>query len=428
MPKYALRLQAPKSATEPEVASSFYWLSDSASSFRTQLGPSLGTLGPVALLNIDFARIAVGVYAADRSTPRRGGRSDWNQRRIELSIPVSKPGKWRANVKQLEQVIGFLTGDLWTLKFVKDVGPAETARVVTGNVERVVLLSGGADSAVGALMSRDNLDSSAQHILLSHFSAHFLAPIQRAIALEAERLLPGPVQSHEVLQLSRKTARIDGTSFGKEFSTRSRSLLFLALGLAAGSVYNAPLWIPENGFASLNPPLGHERLGSLSTRTTHPAFLSGLSDVLGKVGAHAEIVNPFSAMTKGEMFGLAIELVGKKKASAYLSGTHSCGLTGQRGIGIAPRVQCGVCFGCVVRRASFSAVKLKDHTDYIDPGHSTAAARWLNENSITQQARNLVDRGVGAKDVAAMGLPLDYPMSKAVGLCQRGLVELGTVV
>ena len=284
MPGYALRLQPPNDATDPEVASSFYWLADSTSNFRTQLGPSLGTLGPVAPLNIDFTRVAVGVYAADRSTPRRGGRSDWNQREIELTIPVSKPGKWRTNVKQLEQVIGFLTGDRWTLKFVKDFGPAETARLVTEDVERVVLLSGGADSAVGALVSRHSLDSSAQHILMSHFSAHFLSPIQRHIALEAERLVPGPLQSHEVIQLSRTATRLDGTSFGNEFSTRSRSLLFLALGLAAGSVHDAPLWIPENGFASLNPPLGHERLGSLSTRTTHPAFLSGLSNVLGESG------------------------------------------------------------------------------------------------------------------------------------------------
>ena len=133
-------------------------------------------------------------------------------------------------------------------------------------------------------------------------------------------------------------------------------------------------------------------------------------------------------MTKGEMFGLAIDLVGKKKASVYLSNTHSCGLTGQRGLGIAPRVPCGVCFGCVVRKASFSAAKLKDRTDYIDPGLSAAVASWLDENSVIQQARNLVDRGVGAKDVAAMGLPLDYPMSDALDLCGRGLAELGTVV
>ena len=56
----------------------------------------------------------------------------------------------------------------------------------------------------------------------------------------------------------------------------TRSFLFLAFGLAIASMEELPLWIPENGFASLNLPLTADQRGSLSTRTTHPLFLEQL--------------------------------------------------------------------------------------------------------------------------------------------------------
>ena len=93
--------------------------------------------------------------------------------------------------------------------------------------------------------------------------------------------------------------------------------------------------------ASLNPPLGAERRGSLSTRTTHPAFLAGLTRLLDTVGAQSEIVNPFAYQTKGEMFTGIAEQFGTTKASEFLSATHSCGLTGQRSFRVSVRTQCG---------------------------------------------------------------------------------------
>lgn len=35
------------------------------------------------------------------------------------------------------------------------------------------------------------------------------------------------------------------------------------------------LFVPENGFISINPPLTSRRLGSHSTHTTHPQFIAG---------------------------------------------------------------------------------------------------------------------------------------------------------
>ena len=424
MPRFRLRFTAPANISAGEAKSSFYWLSGAQSSFTTALLPSLGKLGPVPALSVDLVRIAVAVYAADRSENRTGRGSDWNQRSFELEVPVSDATVWAAVASDLEGVLGFLTGDRWTLTFNEDAAPAETVTTKTTSPKRVVLLSGGADSAIGALVSRADLGDDDEHTLLSHFSARTLAPIQRLVAERVETLLPGPKQQHLPVHLSRNQQRLDGTTYPTEPSSRSRSLLFVALGLAIASMDEVPLWIPENGFASLNPPLGPERRGSLSTRTTHPAFLDGLAAVLTTVGAHGMIVNPFADSTKGEMFTRAAGLVGDQNAAALLSATNSCAHTGQRAFGISPSTACGVCFGCVVRRASFHAAGLTDLTTYISAAGDAKLQTWLDSNSVAPSVRSFVARGVRQRDLIAMSLPSTYSIAQALDLCRRGAAEL----
>jgi hypothetical protein len=426
MPRFTLRLAASDEVPTEEAASSFYWLTDQRSSFTPGMGPSLGLLGAVPALNVDVVRIALAAFAADRSVPREGGGSNWNQRPLELEIPVSDPSAWSGVAQELARVLGFLSGDRWALSFVKEQAPVEAVRLpdmATAPI-RVVLLSGGADSAIGGLYSRSLLASGEHHILLSHFSNTMLAPIQRHVAAEIERLIPGPTQEHVVVHLGRREKRIDGTVYPSEPTSRSRSLLFLALGLAVASIHNVPLWIPENGFASINPPLGPERLGSLSTRTTHPAFLQDLSTVLTKVGAHAVIENPFARSTKGEMYQRVVDLVGPNEASAFLSATHSCALTGQRAHHISAEVPCGICYGCVLRRASFAASGVTDKTSYIAPSSDPVVQKWLDGKSVEQPVRNFIRRGVRGRDLATLGLPQNYALRDALDLCQRGIKEL----
>ncbi len=425
MPAFTLRLNAPTTISPDEAETSFYWLTTGSSSFTTKLDPNLSSLGPVPALSIDFVRLAVAVYAADRSTVRSGGGSNWNQRQFQLRIPVSVAAQWAQFAGELASVVGFLTGDHWSFEFIEE--QVETAPAVAAEPaapQRIVLLSGGADSAVGALLSRSMLADNERHVLMSHFSAPALAPIQRTISEAAERLVPGPTQQHLQIHLSRNQRRLDGTYYPTEPTSRSRSLLFLALGLAAASVYDVPLWIPENGFASLNPPLGPERLGSVSTRTTHPAFLGGLGNVLSTVGAHGTIENPFVANTKGEMFARAAELVGAGAASAYLTSTNSCAHTGQRAFKVSPTQACGVCFGCVVRRAAFVASGVSDATTYIAPGGNTKLQAWLNDKSVEPAVRSFIKRGVRQRDLTAMNLPTSYPLADALDLCRRGMNEL----
>ena len=322
--------------------------------------------------------------------------------------------------------MNLLTGDDWTFEFVEDNAPTEMA--VDESLPapaRVVLLSGGADSAVGALLSRSELNDDEQQALVSHFNGGVLGPLQRNIADSIARLVPGTDQQHFQFNIGRRGKRLDGVEFENEYSTRSRSLLFLALGLAVASVHRAPLWIPENGFASLNPPLGMERLGSISTRTTHPAFLTDLSSLLSSVGAHGEITNPFSRNTKGEMFRRVTDLIGTSEATRFLSATNSCSHTGQRAFSVSSATPCGVCFGCVVRRAAFAAAEIPDETQYIDAAGNAKLQAWLDKNSIEEAVRRFVARGVKSRDVIALSLPSSYSASDALDLCQRGSRELG---
>jgi 7-cyano-7-deazaguanine synthase in queuosine biosynthesis len=432
MAVYELQLAVvPANLSAEEAHRTFYWTRTGPSSFEStyeppfgSLSPSLGRMGPVKSANADFVRLAVAVFAADRTTPREAGGSNWNQREIELTVPVAVVEDWQSVVGELETLFDLLTGDSWHFRFSQLpvlVGPVAEPR---GVPKRIVLLSGGADSAIGALLSRSQLGAEESHTLLSHVGFTNLKPIQTRVATRLRLLVRGPGQRHVQVTLLRKNVQPNGAALPSEPSSRSRSALFLALGLAEASIHGVPLWIPENGFASLNPPLGPERRGSLSTKTTHPAFLGGLRTVLPKVGAHADIFNPFEDKTKGEMFRLAIDLVGQQSASELLSSTHSCGITGQRAFGVSPSLQCGVCFGCFVRRASFAASGLRDESEYIDASSNPRLAAWLVGKSVERSVLDFVRRGIRVRDIAALGLPADYPADRALDLCRRASEEL----
>lgn len=410
-----------------DAAETFLWAKDDRDTFVTRLGPSLGDLGPVPKPNIELVRLAAGVLAADRSTPRRVPGSNWSRREIELTIPVFEAARWDSISDRLSSLLEFLSGDDWTLRFVKSRSPKERVTPVTQHNDRVVLLSGGADSAIGALVCRHELDDGA-YALVSHVGATNLSPIQGAVATAVERLLPGGDQVHHRIRLGRGRRRVDGRPFRNEFTTRSRSLLFLSLGLAVASVDRVELWIPENGFASLNPPLGADQRGSVSTRTTHPTFLSGLSELLGEIGVHAAIHNPFERMTKGEMFRLTAELIGQQQAADFLTSSHSCAHTGHRSFGLSVTQHCGVCFGCLVRRAAFAASGIADGTAYLISLNRGDLRNYLADKSMVRAVQEFVARGVDDRDVSSMTLPGSYRGRDALDLIQRTLSELAMIV
>lgn len=423
MPAYTMRFSVPDMLSPGLAKSRFFWPLKGASSFVSSFGPGLGLLGPVIEPNVDLVRLAVMVYAADRSTPRRAGGSNWSRRDLDIEVPVAEPERWDRVHERLEALLGFLSGDTWTLRFRKAATPREQVSAYRyGDAKRVVLASGGADSTIGTLMSRHDLVDTS-HVLVSHVGATTIAPVQRDIVQKVGSLVSGPEQFHRQIRFSRRSKQPGGFAFRDEYSTRTRSLLFLAFGLALASIERLPLWIPENGFASLNPPMAADQRGSLSTRTTHPLFLHELAELATEAGAHAEIENPFALMTKGEMFRIAADVVGAEAASSLLSATHSCAHTGHRTHRLPVSVHCGVCFGCLLRRASFLASGLSDRTDYL-VNHSARPKTYLEGKSVEASVRSFVTRGLRPSDVSVLSLPSSYSTRDAYDLCKRGVAEL----
>lgn len=427
MSEFTLKFKVPDSLTNTEAGRTFYWPLEGRGSFSTSLTPRLSTLGPVDTLNADFARIAVMVYAADRSVLRAIGSVNWTSRALALTVPVSDPDAWNSIRDRLNEALRFLSGDNWDLTFTKARLPKEaTAKNKHPEAERVVLLSGGADSAAGAFRAR--LDD-AEHILFSHYGGNGIGKKQRDVAAEIRALVPDGAEQHHIqVGFRRRQAQPNEMRFKDEYSTRTRSLLFLALGLAVASINQVPLWIPENGFASLNPAMGADQLGSLSTKTTHPWFLTELDQMLTSINAQGTIENPFMHQTKGEMFAWVADQVGKQKAAGFLSVTDSCGFTNKRFWRIPKDHHCGTCFGCLMRRASFTAAKLTDHSTYaVDNPPNPRAAEVLNSASLLPSIRGFVARGIRVADVAAMRLPAGYTPGMARDLCERGTAELSVL-
>ena len=317
---------------------------------------------------------------------------------------------------ELSRIVGFLSGDYWVFRFT--AAPSAEATVLPldeQHHDRTVLLSGGADSAAGALLSAFELGEGSSQALVSHFSATAISPTQQNLVAAIQNLVNGIEQVHHQFHLHRGAQRLNGTSFRSEPSTRSRSLLFLALGLAVAERAGAVLWIPENGFASLNPPLGPDRRGSLSTHTTHPRFLRELAALVQSVDGHGLIQNPFEGITKGEMFRRVADAIGVDAASSYLSSTNSCSHTDGRYSGASSSAPCGVCFGCLVRRSAFAASGVPDRTAYLVNDTSGRFDAFVEQKSIVEPMRDFVSRGIRARDVIAMSLPPDYPAAEAHG-------------
>jgi hypothetical protein len=310
---------------------------------------SVGSIGPSVISSVrkfglapsarawDFLSIALSVIGADEGCTRETSPDGWT-RQIDLTVSVADPNFWNTQVDGLIRALGFLTGDIWQVKFTGNgLAPAPPKHAKPRPENAVCLLSGGMDSLIGAL----DLKAAGRNLLLVSQIAKGDKKTQRYLAqviagsnrhLQLNHMVHPPVQS--------------------ERSQRARSLIFLGFGVLAATCLEsyakgapAELYVPENGFISINVPLTPLRIGSLSTRTTHPYFIGLIQQLLANAGINVQIRNPYQFNTKGEM------LVGCKDQAflrKHIGSTTSCGRYARSGFR-----QCGRCVPCLVRRAAF---------------------------------------------------------------------------
>jgi len=394
------------------------------SSLRATIGPRLEQLGPVPETHIDFVRLAALVYLVDRTAPRlqRGF-----ERHLELIVPVTDPDAWNAQADDITPLLRLLSSDTWSLEFIRARPPRRREVASAHDSDLVLLFSGGADSLAGALVAHAQGRSP---LLTSHWDFSITGGVQNRLVDALADLWGGRPQTQKI-RLGRRATQIgSGQRFRTEGSSRSRSLLFLAFGLAVAAVNDADLWMAENGFASLNVPLTGERRAAFTTRTTHPGFLDDLAAVLRRLGLRVELSNPFEQLTKGEVYGSVIDAIGATHAERLLGSSHSCAKP-DRGPIFPAETHCGACFGCLVRRAAFLAASLPDPTTYIehelrgDPGRDARMGRAWRTTYESVRAR--VQRGVTIADILALGLPDEYDFDEALRVAQTGVAELDLV-
>jgi len=301
----------------------------------------------------DFLHMAMAAYAADRCINRSFSVNGW-EREIILYLPVVDFGKWKAALKILIEVLNFLSGDKWKIYLRKrEAKSIPNQPKLTDIAQDICLFSGGVDSLVGVI---DLLESGKNIIPVGHYGAGMTHQFQSSVSkvLKAEyddRFNP---KYYYVEQ-----PHIDRCDY--EQSMRTRSILFLALGLALASTQSTPgnLYVPENGLISLNVPLTKTRLSSLSTRTTHPSFINLVQQLLDKLGIANKLVLPYRYKTKGEMLE---QCVNRAVLDQAIKKSMSCSHPEQaRWAGKSPGLHCGRCFPCIIRLAAVHKAGSKDN-------------------------------------------------------------------
>lgn len=292
----------------------------------------------------DFCTLAMAVATADEAVPRSKSADGWT-RQIEIEVALKYPSIWKPYLESLEEIFRFLTGDFWKISVTAGGSePPRSSKTLAYDASCVSLLSGGLDSLIGSI---DLCADGEKPIFLSkRVTGDSDKQTDIAKALKAGK------RHFQWSYNSRSTLAGDD-------QTRGRSIIFLAYAVLASSALKAKkgqrkrIIVPENGFISLNVPLSPGRIGSHSTKTTHPVYLDGLEKVLNALKINVEFVRPYQFTTKGEM------LVGCKdqgKLKSLMGNTTSCGRFGRK------KTHCGRCVPCLVRRSAFLARRVKDPT------------------------------------------------------------------
>jgi len=307
---------------------------------------------------IDLLYLAMAVYAADLRIPRRFASDRWS-REIAVHVPIGNLAVWTAAIPQIVKTLNYLTGDRWQIHIRERTTPypgeSATADI---KCDSLCLFSGGLDSLAGAI---DLLAHGQRVALIGHHGAGMTNAVQEHVLQELDKKYKDKVERFMFYAQPPKRKLKDG-----EPTMRSRSFLFLALGVATATASggSAPLTIAENGLISLNVPLTPSRVGSSSTRTTHPYFVDLYRGVLKKLAISVPLVLPYRFKTKGEMLAEVRDMdTLRKTAPLTMSCSHS---EAGRYQGFTPGNHCGYCVPCIIRRAAMQHAKVGDATYNID--------------------------------------------------------------
>lgn len=360
----------------------------------------------------DFLSLCLAIMAADAAGHRKRSPDGWT-RNFELQIAVVDPAFWNSQAPTICEALAFLTTDIWRIEFISGgFLPAQLKKPSFPSENNIVLVSGGLDSFIGAA---DLAATGLKNLAVSH-------TVRGDAAKQADyaAAISGGIRH---IRLNHNTKVPNGE---KPPSQRARSVIFLAYGVliatALRDYHNGKsirLFMCENGFISVNPPLTTTRLGSLSTRTAHPVFLKTIQGVLTAAGIRVTIENPYGFKTKGEML---MESQNPALMQSLATSTTSCGRFRRY-----KNRHCGRCVPCLIRRAAFVRAGIIDDTGYVfeklgikDSDH----AAWEDVRAAAMAVAKLNSKGVESIVDAALMPSIVGDLAPYKDVVSRGLKEI----
>lgn len=409
--------------------------------FDHGIGQALDSLPKLGVfpteIGLDLLMLAAHVHAADTRLSRTTESQDTWTREIRLVVPVSDTVRWMEAKELLERTLNFLTGDRWNVgfrgrpeRFVEAVRKRPKI-IKPAPFTDLSLFSGGLDSLIGAI---DLLEGGRVPLLISHAGEGATSDAQRKLYDALRKRYPNVPFERMRLWMNFSAGLVAGST--GEDTTRGRSFLFFACGVFAGSGLGAAftLKVPENGFIALNIPLDTLRLGSNSTRTTHPFYMSRWNDLAKILGIPGTAENPYWSKTKGEMIAGCANL---ELLTTLIPGSTSCS-SRTKGRWQGQGVQhCGYCLPCIIRRAAIRRGIGVDATTYT---LSDLNGRALNPRKAEGQQvrsfqvaiRRLEARPANASALIYKSGPLidrtDDEIRALAGVYSRGMNEVAAVL
>jgi len=314
----------------------------------------------------DLFIIGLSIFAIDKRVSRKNSFDNWT-RKLEVSIPVLEKEKWDCVKEKWENMLSFLTGDIWNISFRKSYdifskrNRSSSKRIDISGCTCVSLFSGGLDSFCGAI---ELLSKGESPCLIGHNEYPKLRKKQENLCkMFCNKYPKQKTVFASFTANSRAPKGEDGVLDIPENTSRGRSLLFLCAAVSIAGIIGdgTRIYVPENGFIGLNIPLTNNRKGTCSTRTTHPYFIKAYNEILDLVHINHRVENFFAFNSKREIVNQVKNTeVFKQGARLTISCSHPClPRYKKEGNKTYPK-NCGYCYPCLIRKSSMLDVDAFD--------------------------------------------------------------------
>ncbi len=327
----------------------------------------------------DLLEIATFVYVADQVVGR-GGEKEYEygdkwDRVFQFKIPVREWDTWSHDEirEQLEDMLGFLSGDTYSFTFVPmETEPEEYLKVEEPDdtkyrIQDVVLFSGGLDSFTGIV---DEVVGHKKNIaMVSHYSNSKAQSLQKDLTDYVKSIGSNKSRSQGIqIQVNKEK------ELTHEKTQRSRSFLFASLGTVVAYMYGLDnVKFYENGIVTCHLPFDGQAPQARRTRSTHPKFLKDMGWFVSTlIDTDFSFVNPYFGLTKTDTV-LRLKELGQQ---IQIERTRSCA----GAIFRYPHTHCGLCSQCLDRRFATLAAKCAEN----DPEQLYAVELFLGQREKVQ--------------------------------------------